>query len=202
MIRLRRSVLLLVVTAAAVLAAALPANATFADSAATAVQPAIGTLTVAGPTNVKVDTSCVTTTVVTQRSYFVDPSSGATTQTSFSQSTSTAASSWNVASDTTVRTDGPGNNQYTTTRTVKDTELYATLRWKASSSRGVTGYTMTAFLYGGAQTVDMGTAAATDTSYTGQYDASVVNYQARLSMVTQTSYGWTAPGAMSNIVTC
>jgi hypothetical protein len=201
MSRIRRCALLLVLTVAVVLGASLPANALFTATAAPAVQPAISTLTVAGPTQVKIDTVCTTTTTVIKRVYNTDYY-GSSWQSSYSETSSTATSTSNVESDTTVRTDGPGWNQYTTTQTIKDTELYATLRWKPSTSPGVTGYTMTAFLYGGAQTVDMGTAAPNATSFSSQYDASVVNYQARLSMVTQTSYGWTAPGNMSNIVTC
>ena len=199
--RIRRSVVLLVLTAAAVLAATLPANASFADSAATAVRPAIGTLTVEGPKNVRVDTSCVTTTTVQKRTYAYDYA-GNSYQVGYSETSSTASSTSNVESDSTVRTEGPGYMQYTLTRTIQDTMLYATGTWKASTSPGVTGYQMTAFLYGGAQQYPMGTAAATATRTTGQYDASVVNYSARLSVVTLTSYGWTAPGAMSNVVTC
>jgi hypothetical protein len=199
MTRTRRCVLLLVLTVAVVLGASLPANALFADSAAPTVKPAIGTATVAGPTGVKIDTSCTTTTTVIKRVY--DTATNALL--SSSQTATTASSSSNVESDTTVRTDdSPQVGQYTTTQTIKDTELFATLRWRASNSPGVTGYTMTAFLYGGAQTVDMGTAGPNDTSMTGQYDGSVMNYQAKLSMVTQTSYGWTAPGVLSNVVTC
>lgn len=200
MIRTRRCVLLLVLTAAVVLGASLPANALFSDTATPAVRPAVSTLTVAGPSQVRVDTSCITTTTVIKRTYEYDW--GYDRLVAYSQTSSSASSSSNVESDTTERTEGPGYNQYTLTQTIKDTELYATLRWRASTSPGVTGYTMTAFLYGGASTVDMGTVGPSATSSTGQYDASVVNYQARLSMVTQTSYGWTAPGNLSNVVTC
>jgi hypothetical protein len=198
MTRIRRSVLLLVLSIAAVLAAALPADATFADSAPVVVKPAIGTLTVEGPGSVRVDTSCVTTTTVIKKVF--DSTTNAFV--SSSQTSSVASSTTNVESDTTVRTDNaPVVGQYTLTQTIKDTMLYATARWKGSSTRGVTGYQMTAFLNSGVA-VPMDNAPANATSTDGQYDASVMNYGARLSMVTLTSYGWTAPGALSNVVTC
>jgi hypothetical protein len=127
---------------------------------------------------------------------------GNTWQVAYSESVSSASSRSNVESDSTVRTEGPGVNQYTMTRTVQDTDLNATLRWSPSTSPGVTGYTMTAFVYNGTQSFDMGTAGPNDTSASGHYDASVINYGAQLSMVTQTSYGWTARGNLSNVVRC
>ncbi|MGY1740627.1 MULTISPECIES: hypothetical protein [unclassified Blastococcus] len=200
MTRTRRCVLLLVLTIAAVLAASLPANALYAETATSAGRPSVSTLTVAGPGNVRVETSCVTTTTVIRRVYAYD-AWGTTRLVGYQETSSTAASSSNVESDTTVRTEGPQFNQYTTTQTIKDTTLYATARWNKSSTPGVTGYTMTAFLNSG-MAFPIGTAAASATSYTDSYDADVVDLGARLSMVTLTSYGWTAPGDMSNVVTC
>ncbi|WP_409330248.1 hypothetical protein [Trujillonella humicola] len=198
MTRTRRCVLLLVLTVAALIGASLPANALFSDSAATAVQPAIGTLTVQGPTNVRVETSCVTTTTTIRRVF--DSSTNA--QLSYQETRTTANSNSNVESDTTVRTDNsPTWGQYTLTRTIKDTWLTATARWNRSNSPGITGYQMTAFLNGGVA-VPIGTAAASANNYSDGYDASVVDLGARLSMVTLTSYGWTASGNLSNVVTC
>ena len=197
MTRTRRCVLLLVLTVAVVIGASLPANALFSDAAVPGTKPSITTAVVTGPANVRVDTSCTTYTRVIKRVY--DATTNA--QLSYSDVTTSATSTSNVESDTTVRTDNsPVAGQYTITQTIKDTTLYATARWKASATPGITGYTMTAFL--GTQAYPMGTAAPTDTSYTGQYDASVVNSRPVLSMVTVTSYGWTAPGTMSNVVTC
>jgi hypothetical protein len=198
MTRLRRSALLLVLTVAVVLGAALPANALFTDTAAPTVKPAIGTLTVTGPGNVRVDTSCTTTTTVVKSVYnTIDNSWVSTTQTS-----STADSGSNVESDTTVRTDDtPVVGQYTLTRTIKDTTLFATARWNRSNSPGVTGYRMTVFFANGL-TYPMDDVPASSTSMADSYDADVVDLGARLSMVTLTSYGWTAPGNMSNVVRC
>jgi hypothetical protein len=199
MIRTRRCVLLLVLTVAVVLGASLPANALFADTAAPATKPAITTAVVTGPSNVKVDTSCTTTTRVIKRVF--DSTTNA--QLSYSDTTSTPVTSTsNVESDTTVRTDNsPVVGQYTTTQTIKNTTLYATGRWKASPTPGITGYKLTAFLAGGLQ-YDMGTAGVNDTTTVGEYDASVLSYSPRLSIVTVTYYGWTAPGSMSAVVTC
>jgi hypothetical protein len=91
--------------------------------------------------------------------------------------------------------------QYTLTQTNEDTQKHATARWKASSTRGVTGYTLTAFLSNG-YAIPVSTAAASATWYSDSYDAGVVDLGARLSMVTLTSYGWTASGNLSNVVTC
>ena len=198
--RIRRSVLLLVLTVAVVLGASLPANAVFADSTTPVTTQAISTVTVEGPGNVRVETSCTTTTTVIKRVYQYD-SWGNTWQVGYSQESSAASSRSNVESSSTVRTEGPAWNQYTVTQTVKDTTLYATARWKGSSTPRVTGYTMTAFLNNG-YAVPIGTAAPSATSYSDSYDASVVDLGARLSMVTVTAYGWTAPGNLSNVVTC
>ncbi|MGY1814430.1 hypothetical protein [Blastococcus sp. SYSU D00820] len=199
--RTRRALLVLGTSVVAVVAAALPAQAQFSASRALPAT-SVTSLTVAPPTQVRVDTSCITTTTTIKRTYERNPYTGATWQVAYSQSSSTASSRTNVESDTTTTASGPGVNQYTTTQTIKDTEMFATLRWSPSTTtRGVSGYRMTAFLNNG-WSVDMGDAAATDTSMTGQYDASVVNYAAQLSMVTLTSYGWTATSALSNPVRC
>ena len=197
MTRTRRCVLLLVLTVAVVLGASLPANALFTATAAPAVQPAITTAVVTGPSNVRVDTSCVTTTTVIKRVYRMSDNGWVGS----SQTSSTATSTSNVESNTTTRADNtPVAGQYTLTQTIQDTTLNATATWKRSQTPGITGYTMTAYL--GSQAYPMGTAAPNDTRYTGTYDASVVNSRPVLSMVTNTSYGWTAPGTMSNVVTC
>ena len=197
MTRTRRCVLLLVLTAAVVLGASLPANALFTATAAPTVTPSFTTAVVTGPGNVKVDTECLTTTTVIKRVYRMSDNGWVST----SQTSTTATSTSNVEGDTTSRADNtPVTGQYTLTQTIKNTTLYATARWKASPTPGITGYTMTAYL--GSQAYPMGTAAPSDASYTGQYDASVVNSRPVLSMVTNTSYGWTAPGTMSNVVTC
>jgi len=196
----RRTVTVLAAAILMVLGGHSIAGAAFSDTTS-AMTTTVKTVTVQPPTSVRVETSCTTTTVETKRTYQVDPYTGTTTQVGYSQSTTMVTSKSNVESDTTVRTEGPGTNQYTITSTVKDTELYATLRWNSSTSPRVTGYRMTAWLNNG-YAVGMGDAAVTATSMTGQYDASVTNYDARLSMVTLTSYGWTATSDLSNPVRC
>lgn len=197
MTRTRRVVLLLVFTATALLGAVLPANATFADSAVATTAP-VSTLAVAGPGNVRVDTSCATTTTVIKRVY----QQSTNVLMSTSQTTTTAPSTSNVESDTTVRTeDDPVGGRYTLTQTIKNTTLYATAKWNRSDSPGVTGYRMTVFFANG-QTYPMNDVPASSNQMADSYDASVVNLGARLSMVTLTSYGWTAAGDLSNVVTC
>ncbi len=196
----RRILALTTLTLALILGTGLTANATYVDAAALP-QTAVTTTTVLPPDRVRVDTSCTTTTTVIKRTYQTDPLTGTTTQVAYSQTTTTSSAKSNVESNTTSSAPGPGTNQYTTTQTIEDTMLYATLRWSPSTSTGVTGYRMTAFMSNG-YSVGMGDATATQTSLTGQYDASVLNYNVLLGMVTLTSYGWTAPSALSNVVRC
>ncbi|MGY1641383.1 hypothetical protein ACI782_09650 [Geodermatophilus sp. SYSU D00703] len=194
----RRTVVLLVLTVAVIVGAPLPAQALFADT--TAVATTVGTRTVQPPTGVRVDTECTTTTTVIEQTYTVNPGLGTTTRTSYSEARSTAPSNSNVESDTTTTT-WTSAVDYTTTRTIKDTELYATGKWKASATPGVTGYRLAAILNNG-WTYPLEDAGPTATTVTGHYDAEVVDLQARLAMVTLTSYGWTANSELSNVVTC
>jgi hypothetical protein len=194
----RRTVVLLVLTVAVIVGATLPAQALFADTAA--VTTTLGTRTVQPPTNVRVDTECTTTTTVIKQTYRVDPVTGATTRTGYSETSTTARSRSNVESDTTTTT-WTSSTEYTTTRTIEDTELFATGRWQGSASPGVTGYRLAAILTGG-WTYPLEDAGPNATTVTGHYDAEVVDLQARLAMVTLTSYGWTANSKLSNVVTC
>ncbi|SDM04399.1 hypothetical protein SAMN05660642_01444 [Geodermatophilus siccatus] len=192
---------LVVVTALAVtvLSTGAPAaNATFSDSVAPPSMR-VGAGTVAPATNVRVETSCTTTTTVIQRT-FQTTASGGLWQTGYRQTSSTATSTSNVESDVTTRTDGPGVNQYTTTRTIKDTELYATARWGLSTSARVTGYRMTAHtVYG---PVLIGEPGPITTSMTRRYDAGVLSWNPRLSIDTLTDYGWIGTSQFTRPVTC
>ncbi|SDY87378.1 hypothetical protein SAMN05660209_03922 [Geodermatophilus africanus] len=183
--------------AVALLAAETPAaNATFSDSAA-ARSVSVGTGTVAPATQVRVDASCLATTTVITRTFQTYP--WGIQQTSYSATSTTASSRSNVELDETVRTDG-ANGQYTTTRTIKDTELYATARWDLSTSARVTGYRVTAHtIYG---PVMIGEPGPVTTSMTRQYDASVTGWSPRLSIDTLTDYGWVGTSRSSNVVTC
>lgn len=194
----RRLLALLALTVTAVLGTgATTADAVFATSVALPVTT-VGTGTVAPATDVRVDVSCTTTTKVIKRTYTTY--SWGTQQTSYSESATTVTSRVNVEANDTVRTEGPQWNQYTTTQTIKDTELYATLRWTPSRSPRVTGYRMTAHTVRGPYV--MGQAGPTATWMTASYDADVVDLGARLSIDTLTDHGWTATSALSNTVSC
>ncbi len=195
----RRLLVLLALTVVAVLGAgSTAANATFSDSAALRSM-SIGTGTVAPATNVRIETTCTTTTTVIQRS-FQTTATGAVWQTGYWQASSTTTSRSNVESDVTTRTDGPGVNQYSTTQTIKDTELYATARWDLSTSSRVAGYRMTAHTTLGP--VLIGEPGPVTTSMTRQYDAEVLQYQPRLSIDTLTDYGWVGTSQLTKPVTC
>jgi hypothetical protein len=180
-----RALVVVAALAVPVLGTGAPAaNATFSDSAAT---------------QVRIDTSCITTTIVIQRT-FQTTAAGAVWQTSYSQTSSTATSKSDVESDVTTRTDGPGVNRYTTTQTIKDTELYATAHWDLSTSARVTGYRMTAHtIYG---PVVIGEPGPVTTSMSRQYDAGVLSWNPRLSIDTLTDYGWIGTSQLTKPVTC
>ncbi len=147
----------------------------------------------------RVETACVTTTTVIQRS-FQTTATGAVWQTGYWQTSSTTTSKSNVESDVTTRTDGPGVDQYSTTQTIKDTELYATARWDLSTSSRVVGHRMTAHTTLGP--VLIGEPGPVTTSMTRQYDAEVLQYQPRLSIDTLTDYGWVGTSQLTKPVTC
>ena len=195
----RRLLVLLALTVVAVLGAgSTAANATFSDSAALRSM-SIGTGTVAPATNVRIETTCTTTTTVIQRTFHMT-GWGAVWQVGYSQTSSTATSKSDVESDVTTRTDGPGVNQYTTTQTTTDTELYATARWDLSTSARVTGYRMTAHtIYG---PVVIGEPGPVTTSMSRQYDAIVLSWNPRLSIDTLTDYGWIGTSQLTKPVTC
>ena len=194
-----RALVVVAALAVPVLGAGAPAaNATFSDSAALKSM-SVGTGTVAPATQVRIDTSCITTTIVIQRT-FQTTAAGVVWQTSYSQTSSTATSKSDVESDVTTRTDGPGVNRYTTTQTIKDTELYATAHWDLSTSARVTGYRMTAHtIYG---PVVIGEPGPVTTSMSRQYDASVLSWNPRLSIDTLTDYGWIGTSQLTKPVTC
>jgi hypothetical protein len=192
-----RALVVVATLAVTVLGAGAPAaNATLSDSVALSSM-SVGTSTVAPVTQVRVETSCTTTTTVITRTF--QTYSWGTQQTSYSATSTTALSKSDVELDDTVRTDG-ANGQYTTTQTIKDTELYATARWNLSTSARVTGYRMTAHtIYG---PVMIGEPGPITTSMTRQYDASVLSWNPRLSIDTLTDYGWIGTSQLTKPVTC
>ena len=82
-----------------------------------------------------------------------------------------------------------------TTRT-----MHVTVSWRPSSTRGVTGYQLTALLADGS-TYPIGTVGATTTSASQSEDAALAE-GARVRIATQTSYGWTSTTATTGALTC
>ncbi|TQN44267.1 hypothetical protein FHU33_3763 [Blastococcus colisei] len=195
---IRRVLILIGLTLAVVVGSSIPASATFAEIVALP-QTSIATGTVAAPTSLSVDDWCITTTTTTKRTVYTDPVTGVQTQTAWSQTSSDAASSTNVNSDTSSTTAGPGAYETTTTRIVEDTELYVSMTWTASGSRGVTGYAVAAHLSNGSAYLMARTAG---TSMSGHEDADALWYSPRLSVTTLTSYNWTATSAPTRVLSC
>jgi hypothetical protein len=79
---------------------------------------------------------------------------------------------------------------------------HATVSWPASTTaRGVVGYRAIAHLNNGTSVVMAETNAAT-TSISATVDQYYLQFQPRVSVLTLTSYGWTAEGAKSPVLTC
>lgn len=81
------------------------------------------------------------------------------------------------------------------------TTVLAKVEWWRSSSRGVTGYRVTAHLNNGTSYVMATSDASADETF-GTADAGYLTYQPRFTVTTLTSYGWTAQSAMSNVLAC
>ena len=94
-----------------------------------------------------------------------------------------------------VTTYNAWNNTYTST-------LEASLSWRASTTtRGVTGYVVTAYFANG-QVVPVTWVNAPGTSVSGTYDAYYANQNIRVTVTTHTSYGWTAESTLSGVIKC
>ena len=79
--------------------------------------------------------------------------------------------------------------------------MNATVSWKASATtRGVTGYQITALLADGT-TYPIGTVGPTTTSVSQSEDAGTAE-GARIRITTLTSYGWTSTTAQTGALTC
>jgi hypothetical protein len=198
MTAIRRALILTGLTMAVVISATVPASATFADTAA--VSHTVSTGTVAAPAGVTVNDYCTTTTTTVRQTVRTDPVTLVATTTSYSSTSTTVASTSNVQSSTSSSVAGPGVNETTTTTVTKNTALYVTVNWPASTTqRGVTGYLVNAHLnnasvYAMAQTAGLTTSADVDADY--------LYYQPRLSVTTLTSYGWTATTALTAVLSC
>jgi hypothetical protein len=176
----------------------IPASATFADSAA--VTTTVATGTVAAPSNLVVNDYCLTTTTTVRRTVYTDPVTGVQTQTGYSSTSSTVGSTSNVQSSSTTTAAGPGVNETTTTTVTRNTNLHVTLSWTASNSPRVTGYVVNAHLGIDGSVFPM--ASATGTSTSAVQDADALYYQPRLSVTTQTAYGWTATSDLTALISC
>ena len=79
---------------------------------------------------------------------------------------------------------------------------HATVSWPASTTaRGVTGYRAVAHFNNGTSVVVAETSAATR-SVNATVDQSYLALQPRVSLMTLTSYGWTAESGKTPVLTC
>ncbi|SDF18955.1 hypothetical protein SAMN05660662_1263 [Blastococcus aurantiacus] len=199
--RLRRSAVLLGLTAAVIVGSSIPASATFSESVSTNTA-ALRTLTVAAPTGLVVDDTCTTTTTTVKRTVYTNPGTGAQTTRYYSSSTTQSTSSTNEDSTTTQTVAGPGPNETTTTTVTKDTDLSVTLRWTASTSSRVGSYLVSAHLGINGSVSPLMTTTSATTSVTQTQDADALAYRPSLSVTTQTTYGWTAASAQTRVLSC
>ncbi|WP_324276475.1 hypothetical protein [Blastococcus brunescens] len=197
---IRRVLILIGLTLLVTVGAAIPASATFTESAT--VPPAsIATGTVAAPGWVSVDDYCITRTTTTKRTVYTDPVTGVQTQTAYSSTWSEARNTYNEQSSVPTTVAGPGAYETTTTTVTKATDLVVNLSWGASGSRGVSGYVVSAHPYGGAGTA-MAQTPATQTWMGARVTAYYLDYAATLSVTTLTSYGWTKQSAQTARLSC
>ena len=78
--------------------------------------------------------------------------------------------------------------------------MHATVSWKASPTRGVTGYQLTALLADGT-VYPIGTVPPTTTSVSQSEDAARAQ-GAKVRLTTLTSYGWTSTTVLTGALTC
>jgi len=195
---IRRALVLVGLTPAIMIGAAIPASATFADTAKVAAS--IGTVKVAAPAAVTVDDSCITTTVTAKRTVRTDPVTGVQTVTSDTSTTTTDVSASNVQGSTTSTAAGPNAYETTTTTVTKNTNLHVTVSWSASQSRGVNGYVVSAHLGVYNQVTPLLTTTATSVSRVEDADALSMNPS--VLVTTTTTYGWTADSARTAVLSC
>ena len=199
--RIRRSAVLLGLTAAVVVGSSIPAAATFSESVSTNTAT-LRAATVAAPTGLVVDDVCTTTTTTVKRTVNTNPGTGAQTTTYYSSTTTRAVSSTDQDGTTTSTVAGPGPNETTTTTVTKDTDLTVTLRWTASPSRGVNGYVVSAHLgIDGSISPLLSTASGT-TSVTQTQDAGALSYRPSLLVTAHTTYGRTVTSAQPRVLSC
>ena len=79
---------------------------------------------------------------------------------------------------------------------------HATINWPASTTaRGVTGYRVIAHLNNGTSVV-MAETPATTRTVSASVDQYYLQFQPQVTVMTLTSYGWTAESAKSPVLTC
>jgi hypothetical protein len=200
---IRRALVLAGLTPAIMIGAAIPASATFADTAK--VTATVGTVTVAAPATVTVDDSCITTTTTVRRTTRYDSATGQTTQVSYNASSTTAPATYNdQRSDPTETTVAPGPTPTTTDTTTvtvtRNTNLHVTVSWSASQSRGVNGYRVSAHLGAYNQTTPL--LSTTATSVSRVEDADALAMLPSVVVTTTTTYGWTADSARTAVLSC
>ncbi|TWH71887.1 hypothetical protein [Modestobacter roseus] len=88
------------------------------------------------------------------------------------------------------------NNTWYASRT-----LHARVSWSPSTTRGVTGYQLTAVFRDGS-TFPLATVGPGTTSLTQDVDGSYADQGIRVRITTLTSYGWTSAPAQTGAVTC
>jgi hypothetical protein len=77
-----------------------------------------------------------------------------------------------------------------------------TVSWQSSTTaRGVIGYRVIGHVYTGASAV-IGDTTAAATSLRFSFDQYYLQFQPRFTVMTLTSYGWTAESVQTGIVTC
>ena len=129
------------------------------------------------------------------------PASATLTDTSptFTATTTTVK----VAAPTSVSTNGTKcTTSYDATTATTTTTLNARVSWPASTTRGVTGYLISAVFSDGTK-YPVAQVTAPTTSISGNYDAYYATQNIRVTVTTLTSYGWTAESAPSpGVIKC
>ena len=199
--RIRRSAVLVGLTATVIVGSSIPASATFTEAVSTNTA-VLQAATVAAPTGLIADDTCITTTTTVKRTVYTHPGTGAQSTTYYNSSTTQSSSSSNVQGTTSQTVAGPGPHETTTTTVTRNTDLHVTLRWSPSPSRGVNGYVVTAHLGASGTTTPLMTTPSGTTSVTQTQDADALSYVPSLSVTTRTSYGWTATSAQTRVLSC
>ena len=108
--------------------------------------------------------------------------------------TTTVAAPGNVSTGGTKCVSSLNNGTYRT-------RLQAKVSWTASTTRGVSGYLVTAVFSDGTR-YPVAQVGATTTSLTGDYDSYYATQNIRVVVTTLTSYGWTGESQPSGVIKC